>query len=256
MSQIDPFRALSLSREARWTEKKLAKKYRKGNTVFKFIDNVDTDTQLFMLYSPAENAIFLSFRGSQQLKDWFNDFNAFHTIYPYGNKNTDIRVHRGIYQCYLSVRYLITDFVAQNFLRKPDVYVVGHSLGGGLATFCAVDLQYNFPELKHNIYGSVSGNPAVFNDAGARSFNRRVPNFRRIFHRRDWVPNLPPKWFGKRLHGGYAHCGDPIPIGKKIPFQGLRYFFKMRFGLRKLAENLTNHSIELYEKDIRCVDFS
>ena len=247
--------ALDYAEKARLSPTALRQALGLKNVVHIF-DDKDTDTQGYLFRDPANRTLIIGWRGSQQFKDWLNDFNAFHMDYPYGNKDTNIRVHRGIMGCWLSVRDKVLELVG-NYLvdsKKPidEVEVVGHSLGGAITTLCTVDLQYNFTNVfNENKYllGFASGNPAVFNKEGQVSFDKRVPNFFRTYMRTDWVPNCPPKWFGKRLQGGYYQCGIDNPIGPRDPFCGLKTWFKLLRGKRNdLAGNLTNHNIDLYRK--------
>lgn len=206
------------------------------------IDNKKTDTQGFMAI--RDGALLISFRGSQETKDWINDFNAWHTVVPYGNYESDIRVHRGFLGCYKSVRGEILKHVGSLRDKITQIFVTGHSLGGALATLCAVDIQYNFGKcFKLDVY--TTGAPSVGNKAFARSYNNRVPDTTRTYIRSDVVPKLPPWWFGFLIHGGYKHVEVSNPIGPRDFWTGLRYFFKVK---KKFAENVTNHSIDLYLK--------
>ena len=98
-------------------------------------------------------------------------------------------------------------FMGMDFpkLGIDKIIVGGHSLGGALATLCAIDLQYNHPEL--NIQCVTLGSPRVGNWWFYKSYNKRVPNTVRIVHGNDIVARLPPAWLfykhvGKRLHQG------------------------------------------------------
>lgn len=246
---------LKLSRFARFEYSRLKKlpKFQSNKNNLYWIESKETDTQGFFFYDKYKKHIEISFRGSQQLRDWLNDFNAFHMVYPYENYNTKIRVHQGIYGCYRSIRsqmlHLISETINKNIIEK--IYFTGHSLGSAVTTFAAVDIQYNFPFLNNKIIGYISGGPAVFNKAGKESFNKRLPNFYRTYMRTDWVPYLPPTWFGAKLHGGYHQIGIPNPIGPKRRFYGLWVWLKTLRNPASLAENATNHSILLYEKWIK-----
>lgn len=230
--------SLYFSRIARLNKEELSKVLPPA----KFIENKETDTQGFMFLS--NRLMIISFRGSQQPKDWLTDFNAWHTVYPYGNKDSKIQVHRGFIGAYKSVRGEIHAELSRTRDKWDSILVCGHSLGGALATLCAVDIQYNVTE-KVECYPS--GNPAVGNKAFVKSYNKRVPNTVRTFMRTDIVPFLPPKWFFRKLRGGYGHTAKANGIGPRNPFIGLLVWLKARTG--KLgADDITNHSIDLYEK--------
>lgn len=237
---------LDVSEHARLDEDSLKNIY--GNSLL-FLNNNKTDTQGFMIikndpYKNKNKTLIISFRGSQQPKDWINDFNAWHAIVPYGNYNSKIRVHQGFLTCYKSIRTQILGYVLENKKEVSTIFVTGHSLGGALALLCAVDIQYNFSN-KFEIICYTSGAPAVGNRAFARSYNKRVPDTTRTYMKKDIVPKLPPWWFGLRKYGGYTHVDKSNPIGPRDFWVGLKAFFN--FG-RNFAANITNHSILLYKK--------
>lgn len=227
-----------------------------------YIDNKKTDTQLFMLH--RGEVLVIGFRGTQQSYDWITDFNAWHTVVPYDNYESPIRVHSGFIAAYKSVRDQIHKYIKERIPASicgstvcgvtvcggqlgliKKVIICGHSLGGALATLCAVDVQYNFGQLDILCYPS--GNPSVGNKAFAASYNKRVPNTIRTYMRTDLVPFLPPKWFQKST-GGYKHTAKGNPIGPRNILIGLKIWFKRHFKTENFAAELTNHSIPLYLK--------
>ena len=81
--------SLYRSEDARLDAHDLKTKYGKS---MRFFNDDKTDTQGFAYIK--DRTLFISFRGTQQKKDWLTDINAVHMIYPYGNSNTKIMVHR------------------------------------------------------------------------------------------------------------------------------------------------------------------
>lgn len=227
---------LRLSQDARLDEELLSNKYPESI----FIENKITDTQGFIL-KDIDNNLIISFRGTQQIKDLLTDFNAWQQVIPYGNYHSKIRVHAGVLSAYKSVRGTILEHVSSNKHNIDDIYITGHSLGGALAIFCAVDIQYNY-NLKPIVY--ISGNPAVGNKEFVRSYNKRVPDTIRTYLKKDIVPKLPPWWFQLK-YGGYSHVDHPNPIGPNNFWTGLKLFFTFR---KDFFANLANHSIDLYKK--------
>jgi hypothetical protein len=183
----------------------------KYDTMFdSFFRNDTTDTELYTLKVPTKNKgtiLYIVFRGTEpsELKDIFTDINAF--AIPYGNEKTNIRIHKGVYLAYKSVR----DFVHDKISDVSNVIVIGHSLAGGLAPVCAVDIQYNFEEKAKNegknfslecyIYGALK----AFNLPGVLSYNKRVPNTWNVQNKLDIVPHMPPVF-------GYKHVGNIYKI--------------------------------------------
>jgi triacylglycerol lipase len=209
-----------------------------------WLENKTTDTQGFML--PVEKGLIISFRGTQQTVDWITDINGFQEVIPYDNPSSDIRVHRGFVGAYKSVRQKIHSYINSSTSPIINIWVCGHSLGGALATLCAVDMQYNFPLINIECYPS--GSPKVGNKAFADSYNIRVPNTSRTYMRKDLVPELPPIYVEKFFNQKSHHVNKANPIGPKSIFYGLIQWFKRKLGTDELAEYLTNHSIDLYKK--------
>lgn len=232
---------LNKAEEARYNADQLKTMYKYRVEPF---DIQETNTQGFILNNNRN--IIISFRGTQQPQDWFTDLNGFQIKYPdYGlvNPQSEIKVHQGFYHAYKSVRQIIHEAI--NRIDPLSITICGHSLGGALSTLCAVDIQYNFPKIKLEVY--TSGQPKVGNKAFEESFNRRVPNMIRTYMRRDIVPMCPPRFTEKLAGGKYYHVGTPNPIGPRIFLFGiLTWLFD--FDKKTFAEKLTNHSIDLYRR--------
>ena len=213
-----------------------------------FLDSPETDTQGFVFQKDVGGKydVYIFFRGTQQIRDWLTDLNAFHTVYPYGNRNSKIRVHQGFIKAYKSVRSDIHRILNNIRGDLGQVIIGGHSLGGALSILCAVDIQYNFTDC---IECYPSGNPMPGNKAFAESYNSRVPLTFRTYMRKDVVPLMPPKWFGKYTNGGYTHAGNPNPIGPGKFWYGLINWIKRHFKSANIAADLTNHSMALYKQE-------
>ena len=229
---------LDMSEDARLDEAALKIKY--GDSI-EYIDSPETDTQGYIRIIDG-HIMVISFRGSQQIKDWLTDFNAFNTVYPYENSDSKIKVHKGFIGAYKSVRAQIHRFIKKHNSKK--IFVCGHSLGGSLAKLCAVDIQYNFTV---DLECYVSGNPMVGNKAFVKSYNKRVPNTIRTWMRTDIVPNMPPSWL-QIMYEKYYHAGKSNAIGPRNIFVGLKNWFLRRFKTKNFAAELTNHSVALYRK--------
>ncbi len=193
------------------------------------IDEQATDTQLAILYQPANTLVFIVFRGSQKtLKDWSTNFNFGKTdearqeakpeepeylvrqrvqadlekYDPY-QRGSKAQMHKGFSISYLSVRDRIHQYLNDNNIS--EVIVTGHSLGGALATLCGRDIQYNFPEHAVSVY--TFGSPKVGNAAFVRSYNQHLPNTLRFMYGRDVVTKVPQWWMG------YHHVDKGYKLG-------------------------------------------
>ncbi len=137
-----------------------------------------------------DNTLVLAFRGSEEtgIDDWITDLKFIPAAFPYGDpKNTAIRVHDGFIEAYRSIREAMFKVAKDSPLKA--VICTGHSLGGALATLCAVDIQYNLPAKQVNAY--TFGSPRVGNPDFVRFYNRHVPQTYRIVNGVDIVPSLP-----------------------------------------------------------------
>lgn len=151
--------------------------------------------------------------------DWITNFKfGQQRIYPYeGESKSNARMHRGFVSAYFSVRESIHTYIKTH--TTPRIIVTGHSLGGALATLCAVDLQYNFPK-QIQIETYTFGAPRVGNAGFRESFNRRLPRSYRIIYGMDIVPALPRVW------QGYRHVGTEVRLGNRWSWNFLTQRFR------------------------------
>ncbi|MBD1998600.1 lipase family protein [Leptolyngbya sp. FACHB-541] len=208
------------------------------------IDQADTDTQFAMLSDATNESVYVTFRGSEKRLDWETNLDfeqevvefrqeviegeivqEREQVYPYkGASQSGAKMHRGFSEAYLSVRGQIHRYLKDRS-TVTHCTVTGHSLGGALATLCAVDIQYNFPNIAIAIY--TFGTPRVGNDGFRESFNRRVPNSSRFIYGMDMVPALPRTW------QGYRHVDTEYRLGP-------------RFSLNFLSRRFKDHDIQNY----------
>ena len=174
------------------------------NVITKSVDNKKTKVQYYLRKS--QNTLNITFRGSDEPKDWAYDFSIWKKVLPYGNKNSKIRVHAGFITAYKDtfVRDTIHKYIADDI---HNIVVCGHSYGAALAILCAVDIEYNFPHKALGVYAF--GCPRVGNKAFAKSYNKRVFQTIRRENGSDIFTKLPPRFLG------YHHVGSKVSIGKK-----------------------------------------
>ncbi|MER3435214.1 MAG: lipase [Leptolyngbya sp. ERB_1_1] len=201
-----------------------------------------TDTQCAILTDGT--AATIVFRGSESSEDWETDFNTTlertqfdqkviralivapqEKTYPYaGSSSSGALMHTGFVTAYFAVRDQIHDYIKNSTVSS--VVATGHSLGGALATLCAVDIQYNFSD-KVTIEAYTYGAPKVGNDGFRDSYNQRVPDSYRVIHGMDIVPELPRWW------QGYRAVDKEIRIGQ-------------RFSVRFVSQRFKDHAIDRY----------
>ena len=174
-------------------------------------ESKSTDTQWYWL--DLDDAYVIVFRGTEpnKVRDWMTDLMFRKKVLPYGNKHSKVRVHRGFIGAYKSVRGQVHGAVKQYVGAHKPIIVLGHSLGGALATLCAVDLQYCMqPTGALFGFGRVLkvytfGSPRVGNASFSKSYIRRVPRTWRTWGWWDVVSKVPPRIFGfKHVSEGFG----------------------------------------------------
>ena len=149
--------------------------------------------------------LYISFRGTASWQMAVNDLDTAQvhvTLWPWpATRRGEVMVHRGFWQSYLSVRgpllKMVEAFAAAEEVRSGGtaaplcVCVTGHSAGGALATFCALDLACSAyaPRLRVAMY--TFGSPRVGNKHFATLFDARVPNAFRVVYEGDIVTSQP-----------------------------------------------------------------
>lgn len=153
-----------------------------------FISDTNTDTQLFIAHSGS--VIVISFRGTEDFRDWLTDAGIGFRNTPHG------RVHDGFDQALDSVWPAITQTLNQIQLYGQSLWITGHSLGGALAVLTAGRLTL---EIDQSIYKSINGlytfgQPRV----GDRSYVTELdhalkPRYFRFVNDNDIVPRVPDR---------------------------------------------------------------
>eukprot|EP01039_Chlorochromonas_danica_P008946 gene8946-9869_t len=153
------------------------------------INNLERDVQGFIGVMPAQNTIYIAFRGSTSVIDWLNNLDFNLTTYPISSC-TGCEVNEGFL---LSEQSIIAS-LAQNLTglvalySNPKIVVTGHSLGGALATLTVVDLLIaGFTNIELMNFGS----PKVGNLAFAEFASNLIGNRYRVTRYQDIVPNFP-----------------------------------------------------------------
>lgn len=165
----------------------------------RFVDRV-MDVEVAVFRNGLDAVIV--FRCTDSSINWRSNFLFAPRTVAYNNSSSKIRVHTGFYQSYVgSVRGMLQGYMN----RLASVVVVGHSLGGALATLCAVDLQYNFPSMA--VSAMTFGSPRVGNRWFCSSYDRRVPHTWRYKYGGDVVCSVP---LGIQ---GYSHVSRECHIG-------------------------------------------
>ncbi|KAM5569062.1 lipase [Rosa sericea] len=151
--------------------------------------------QAYVGVATDPNAIIIAFRGTQEhsIQNWIEDlfWKQLDIDYP---GMPDAMVHHGFYSAYhnTTIRPGILNAVARakEFYGDIGIIVTGHSMGGAMASFCALDLRVNQKE--NNVQVMTFGQPRIGNAIFATYYSKLVPKTIRITNGNDVVPHLPP----------------------------------------------------------------
>ncbi|CAN6300922.1 unnamed protein product [Urochloa humidicola] len=169
-----------------------------GFEVTCIIVDVQNCLQAFVGVDHNLSAIIVAIRGTQvnSIQNWIEDMIWKQVNLNYPNM-PNAKVHTGFYSSYNNtlLRPAIKNAVrkAKKLHGDCDIIVTGHSMGGAIASFCALDLAISFGS--DNVHLMTFGQPRVGNAAFASYFAKYVPNTIRMTHERDIVPHLPPYFF-------------------------------------------------------------
>lgn len=153
-----------------------------------------------------DDLLIVCFKGTElKCNDIITDMMFAKMRIPYDLMPPKIKVHSGFIMQYHSIRAKILKVISA-YNQNYKIYVIGHSLGGSLATLCILDIQYNFNI--NFLRGYAFGSPRVGNKHFRKSFNGRVDRFFNIQIKNDWVCKLP-LWIM-----GFRHVGKIIKKGK------------------------------------------
>lgn len=197
------------------------------------IYNIEDKKIVFGIFVIEKN-IIVTFKGSSTFSDFLDDINFQHYDCP--EDYTLGTIHQGFYNRLFDIETVVNGknvprckVIVDLLLKYPEtynVYLTGHSLGGGLAT-----AFYNY--LKKNIKNEIQlitfGSPRVGDSVFVKSTIST-----RIVNKNDIIPHLPLSIFG------YRH----IQTEKKIPeintqlFRELNWWSMEDHGIDKYFESL------------------
>lgn len=170
----------------------------KGFEMVELIVDVQNCLQAFVGVAHDLNSIIISFRGTQgnSVQNWIEDlfWKQLDLNYP---EMPDAMVHHGFYSAYHNTS--LGPGILNAVERTRDVFgdiqvmVTGHSMGGAMASFCALDLTVNHGI--RNVQLITFGQPRIGNAIFASYFNKNVPHAIRVINGHDVVPHLPPYYY-------------------------------------------------------------
>lgn len=166
-----------------------------GFEMIELIIDVQNCLEAYVGFASDMNAIVVAFRGTQEtsIQNWIEDLFWKQLDFDYPGM-TDAKVHSGFYSAYHNTT--LRDGVINGIQKTMEAYgnipimVTGHSMGGAMASFCALDLIVNYG-LK-DVTLLTFGQPRIGNAVFASHFKKYLPNAIRLTNAHDIVPHLPP----------------------------------------------------------------
>ncbi|MFC5469839.1 lipase family protein [Cohnella suwonensis] len=136
----------------------------------------------------SDSHVVVAFRGTSSAQDWVADAMASQVKVKWASRAG--YAHRGFSRIYDSARGQVLETL-EGLPPGKALNITGHSLGGGLATLCALDAAENSSFENPTTY--TFGSPRVGNPAFARAFKERAGDNYRVNNRFDVVTHLPPQ---------------------------------------------------------------
>jgi len=178
------------------------------------------DANGYVAWDPKQSAIIIAFSGTDPLSilNWIDDLNTIKVDYPCSG----CKVHQGFYNTYQAISSAVWSSLQKlwtKYGRTSKIQIVGHSLGGAIATFCALDIWTTASIQPQYVY--TFGEPRTGNSNFANFYNKNIKQHYRVTHEQDPVPQLPPQSFGFQ-HGiqEIFYANDPNATNPKTDCSG------------------------------------
>ena len=193
----------------------------------------DSCGYIALSHPPNAPRILVAFRGTYSVANTIADLSTMpqdYAPYPGGDANetnpdapkcTNCTVHTGFYKSWRHTRDEILPHISKALQEYPGykLTLVGHSLGGAVAAFAALELlDRGFAD---DLSITTFGQPRIGNEALALYINERFNlssdgemdpdrrSYRRVTHIDDPVPQLPLEEWGYIPHAGEIFIAKP-----------------------------------------------
>ena len=155
----------------------------------------------FIVREVATGAIIVSIRGTLVPEEWLRNFTVIPSEYSFiPDFGT---THLGFRLVYASVRASIQQGLAA-VPPNARVTIVGHSLGGAMATLAGPDVKSNFNRPSVDI--CTFGGPRVGKPDFRGKFNAEIARCHRVTNQFDIVPQVPS------IITGWMHVGEEVQV--------------------------------------------
>ena len=204
-----------------------------------------------------DETLIIAFRGTRESADWkISNLKMF----PVKLKNCDtnsrwIRVHRGfqgtLYHIDKTTKLNSFEAVLKHIndldlFTNRKIVIIGHSLGGALATLFSVKLRAKTQNVVENQLQEIVlfGAPAVGLKNFKKFYNELNTKTTRIINGSDIVPFTPPLL--------YHHIGQEFWIRKNLIKENKNWILRLLYALKLPMKNfIDDHSMTSYIESIK-----
>lgn len=170
------------------------------STVLQTLNDSSTDVHAVISHDTEIDAVVLAFRGSSSPRNLDEDVEF--TLTPLnvpGTSCSDCKVHAGFQKVYNKIAESVSSAVSDVMVKNSgsSLVVTGHSLGGALAAIASTALAAQGQKATTYTFGEPRNGDAAW----ASYVNGKVPNYFRVTHYNDGVPQIPPTLLGFQHHG-------------------------------------------------------
>lgn len=167
----------------------------RAETLSEFEDTPHFDNTGYIAIDAMNKIIVLAIRGSVSKTNWHADWDMIRTATSFCH---ECHVHRGFYHSWEEIKIAVLKNMEKAVSIHPDyrIAIVGHSLGGAVATLAAADLRRIDDHFRNQTELYTFGSPRIGNKEAAAWFSGQSRFSWRITHDNDIVPRLPPRAFG------------------------------------------------------------
>ena len=198
------------TRSQKPNEKKILKNLRKDDKKFISVTGANKNSAQAALVEHKEY-LCMVFRGTDELKDWLDNINAFSTKELFGE------FHRGFWNSVEDVWEPIYEKY-QDFKKekKRPLFITGHSLGGAMATIAAAKLVHEDKPFA-GVY--TFGQPRTMTRDTSLIFNSECGSrFFRFHNNNDFVTRVPARLMGYSHVGTYLYISEERSIHQEAGF--------------------------------------
>jgi len=166
-----------------------------GLEMIHYIYHKSSDLAAFVAYDSTEDAILVSFRGSNgvSISNWVANLKYTKTS-PW-LQFPDVGVHHGFYDAWsdLKLDVITANNIIQEHHPTKRMEITGHSLGAAIAIDAAFELKV---EIGYDTSVVNFGQPRAGDKNFAKAVASQGISVFRVTHANDLVPHVPPRVFG------------------------------------------------------------